>query len=143
MQEKRPAKKDSTPDSSNPSGKMILVVDDEKTILDLSANILKRTGYGVDTASDCEQAKTLILNNLYDLVIADVWMPGALSGMDLFRWIKENKPEMEKRVIFITGDTVDEQVRSFLEETQRPCLPKPFGVVEYLNVVQATMEAAS
>jgi len=143
MKEKRPANKGSHPDSSGHSKKKILVVDDEKTILELSENILKRKGYSVDTASDGERAKALISNNSYDLVIADVWMPGALSGMDLFRWVKENRPDMEDRIIFITGDTVAEEVKSFLEETKRPCLPKPFGVVEYLDIVQTTMEAAS
>jgi DNA-binding NtrC family response regulator len=140
MQEMNPSNGSSRPDLPVDAQKRILVVDDEDMIRELSESILKKKGYYVDTASDGETAQALLEDNSYDLVIADVWMPGSLSGMDLFKWAKENKPAMENKIIFMTGDAVAEEVQSFLEETQRPCLPKPFGLAEYLKVVQANLD---
>ncbi len=119
-----------------------MVVDDEEMILDISRSILKKQGYHVDTASDGEKAKSLIENNAYDLVIADLWMPGALSGVDLFRWTQESKPDMQDKIVFMTGDSDTDEVRNFLKETNRPCLPKPFGIPQYLQVIQSALDAA-
>lgn len=126
-------------DSSNEATRRILVVDDEQMILDISRSILKKKGYQVDTASDGEKARSLIEDNSYDLVIADLWMPGTLSGMDLFRWTQESKPDMQDKIVFMTGDSDTDEVRSFLKETNRPCLPKPFGIPEYLQVIQRAL----
>ena len=126
--------------SSKAATRRILVVDDEEMILDISRSILQKEGYHVDTASNGEKARTLIEDNSYDLVIADLWMPGTLSGMDLFRWALESKPEMRDRIMFMTGDVDADEVRTFLEETRRPCLAKPFGVPEYLRVIEGALE---
>ncbi len=121
----------------------ILVVDDEETILDLSVDILEGKGYCVETASTGEIAKEMIESNFYDLVIADIRMPGAVSGIDLFHWAKEHKPGMEERIVFATGDIVADETQKFLSETKRPCLSKPFEMAEYLDTIRTALGLAS
>jgi PAS domain S-box-containing protein len=120
----------------------ILVVDDEETILELSVDILENKGYDVDTALNGEVARDMIESNSYDLVVADIRMPGTLSGIDLFYWVKKNVPGFEDRIVFATGDLVAEDTQKFLSETKRPCLSKPFEMSEYLNTVRAAIAAS-
>jgi CheY-like chemotaxis protein len=121
----------------------ILVVDDEETILDLSVDILTENGYHVETASTGEIAKEMIESEPYDLVIADIRMPGKLSGIDLFNWARQNRPGMEERIVFATGDIVAKDTQKFLSETKRPCLSKPFEMSQYLNTVRNVLLLAS
>jgi CheY-like chemotaxis protein len=117
----------------------ILVVDDEETILDLSVDILESRGYEVDTASTGEIAREKIASNPYDLVIADIRMPGMLSGIDLFHWAQRHMPGFEEKIVFATGDIVADDTQKFLSETNRPCLTKPFEMTEYLDTVRAAI----
>ena len=61
----------------------------------------------------------------FDAVIVDMRMPD-LSGEQLYRQLETADPEHAARVIFTTGQLVDEQVRTFLASTGRPYVPKPF-----------------
>lgn len=54
----------------------ILIADDEELFLDTLADILKREGFECDSALDSDAAKTLIQKYQYDLLIADIKMPG-------------------------------------------------------------------
>jgi len=129
-------------ESARRSTPRILVVDDEETILDLSVDILTDKGYDVDTASTGEVARGMIESGSYDLVIADIRMPGALSGIDLFHWAKENSPGLEEKIVFATGDIIADEIQAFLSETKRPCLSKPFEMSEYLEIVRDALAAA-
>ena len=121
----------------------ILVVDDEEMILDLSVDILSGQGYDVETASTGEIARDMLEVDHFDLVIADIRMPGALSGIDLFHWAKRNMSGLESRIVFATGDMVADETQQFLSETKRPCLSKPFEMSEYLDTVQTALAAGS
>jgi len=49
-----------------------------------------------------------------------------LSGEQLYEELRVKDPGHAERVIFTTGQLVDEQVRNFLASTGRPYIPKPF-----------------
>jgi len=138
-EEEKPAVETALVEQARNSQPRILVVDDEETILDLSVDILAGKGYQVETALTGEIAKEMLESNCYDLVIADIRMPGVLSGIDLFQWAKRHKPGMEERIVFATGDIVADETRKFLSETRRPCLSKPFEMSEYLSTIQKAL----
>jgi len=138
-EEEKPAVETALVEPARNSQPRILVVDDEETILDLSVDILAGKGYQVETALTGEIAKEMLESNCYDLVIADIRMPGVLSGIDLFQWAKRHKPGMEERIVFATGDIVADETRKFLSETRRPCLSKPFEMSEYLSTIQKAL----
>jgi two-component system NtrC family sensor kinase len=122
-------------------GKRILVVDDEKYILDFFIEVFHTLPMQVDTASDGRVAMNKMQSRDYDLIVTDFKMP-QMSGRDLFNWIKENRPQLASRVIFVTGDTVSMETRSFFEDNNNLYLAKPFKIEEVKEVIQQTLESA-
>jgi len=122
--------------------KRILIVDDEKYILDFFIEIFKMFPVEVDTAGDGRIAMEMLANNEYDLIITDFKMP-QMSGRDLYRWIQERRPQLAGRIIFVTGDTVSPDTRSFFENNKNLYLAKPFKIEEVKEAIQQTLENGS
>jgi two-component system, NtrC family, sensor kinase len=120
-------------------GKRILVVDDEEYILDFFVEVFHPLPIQVDTASDGRAAMNKMQSSDYDLIITDFKMP-QMSGRDLFHWIKQNRPHLSKKIIFVTGDTVSLETRSFFENNKNRYLAKPFKIEEVKEVIQQTLE---
>ncbi|MCX7988903.1 MAG: sigma-54 dependent transcriptional regulator [Thermodesulfovibrio sp.] len=78
----------------------ILIVDDEKGILDTLSGILEDEGYRVYTSEDAENALEILENEVIDLIFLDVWLP-KMSGIEAIKKIKEKDPEIP--VIMISG----------------------------------------
>jgi signal transduction histidine kinase/CheY-like chemotaxis protein len=108
-------------------GKTILVVDDEPDVADLLAEALLLDGHHVDTANNGAAALTHLLETSYDLVFSDMKMPG-MSGVELYEEVARRRPGLERRIIFITGDTLNPVARQFLDRTGAVSLSKPFDV---------------
>jgi CheY-like chemotaxis protein len=121
-------------------GKRILVVDDEKYILDFFIEVFQALPMQVDTANNGRAAMRKMQAGEYDLIVTDFKMP-QMSGRDLFNWIKENRPHLASRVIFVTGDTVSLETRSFFEDNNNRYLAKPFKIEEVKEVIQQAIEA--
>jgi two-component system NtrC family sensor kinase len=121
-------------------GKRILVVDDENYILDFFVEVFETLPMQVDTASDGLMAMKKILSAEYDLIISDFKMP-QMSGRELYSWIKENRPKLAARILFVTGDTVSVETRSFFEDNNSRYLAKPFKIEDVKEVIQQTLES--
>ena len=78
----------------------VLVVDDEASIRDLLSKTLALAEYDVDTAADASTALDRVRASEYDLLIADLRMPG-MDGLTLIRQVKRIRAELP--VIIITG----------------------------------------
>jgi CheY-like chemotaxis protein len=61
-------------------------------------------------------------------------MPG-LNGEQVFERLNETNPEMSKRIIFITGDVVNEKTQEFLKAQGKVCLSKPFTLGEFRSAI--------
>ena len=120
-------------------GKRILVVDDEKYILDFLVEVFQSLPLKIDTANNGRTAMRKMEEADYDLVITDFKMP-QMSGKDLFNWVKENRPQCANRIIFVTGDTVSVETRSFFENNKNRFLAKPFKIEEVKEVIQQALE---
>ncbi len=121
----------------------ILVVDDEESVRRLLEATLSGLGFTVDMAPDGVAALRLLERHAYeyDIVLADVRMPG-LGGAELYQHIAAQTPDMARRVIFITGDTVSPETRTFLEGTGLPTVVKPFSTADIQQTIAATLRAA-
>ena len=115
-------------------GKRVLVIDDEDTILQMIREALTRNGYRVDIAHDGESALRRLSQYHYDLALCDWKMPG-LNGEQVFERLNETNPEMSKRIIFITGDVVNEKTQEFLKAQGKVCLSKPFTLGEFRSAI--------
>jgi CheY-like chemotaxis protein len=123
-------------------GKRVLVVDDEEPILALIKKALVAQGFEVKVAAHGERALSELKENDFDLAICDWKMPG-LGGKQLYERLRATKPKLCKRLIFMSGDVVNPDMRSFLETEKRPCLAKPFTLPEFQTAVQDALAAGS
>ncbi|MBW1704149.1 MAG: response regulator [Deltaproteobacteria bacterium] len=101
----------------------ILVMEDDATISAALDMILTEAGYDVDVAETGEAALELFGQKRFDLIIADLKLPG-INGMEVIKQIKEKTPEME--VIVITGVGTQPIAEEALELGAHDFLPKPF-----------------
>jgi signal transduction histidine kinase len=121
-------------------GKKVLIIDDEEPILQMVRETLTRHGYKVDTASDGEAGLRRLRQNRYDLLLCDWKMPG-LNGQQVFERLRSRNRDMADRVIFITGDVVNDRVQHFLEAHKKVCLPKPFTLAEFREAIAKVLSA--
>lgn len=116
----------------------VLVVDDEPGIVEVLREVLTSVGYSVDTATNGAEALSRVSSGLYDAIISDLCMP-EVSGRQFYEMVREIRPDLARRIIFVTGDTVSPDSRSFLEGTGNRWFSKPFDIEEIEQVVEDAM----
>ncbi|MBV8207470.1 MAG: response regulator [Acidobacteria bacterium] len=114
----------------------ILVIDDEPAVVAFVRAALERSGYAVVAARSGAEALDLLKRGAFRGVISDMRTPGGVTGADVHAWLAQNQPDLLGRVIFITGDIVNEETRRLLGATGAPCIEKPFRVQQLLTVVE-------
>ncbi len=88
----------------------VLLVDDERFARTVYSDYLRAAGFDVEVAADAEAALAILKARHFDVLVADVILPGS-SGLDLLSAAKELDPNLE--VVMITGlDKVDPAVRA-------------------------------
>ncbi len=120
------------------TGKRILVVDDEPLITDLLAESLRRSGQVVDIAHSGEEGWQAMQANTYDVFLMDLRMPG-MNGKELFDQLKAWNSMFVKRVIFLTGDSLNDETQSFLASAGNACLSKPFTLEQLERNIQTQL----
>jgi len=119
----------------------ILVVDDEESIQRLLGSILELDGHQVETARNGVEALELLKRRHYDVVITDIKMPD-MDGRELYDRLAALDSALAHRTIFITGDTVSPDTRSFLQRVNNPCLTKPFRVRDVRETIAQLLAEA-
>jgi excisionase family DNA binding protein len=107
----------------------ILVVDDESSIRDLLVKTLALAEYDVDTATDGRSALERLRLYPYDLLIADLKMPG-IDGLSVIREAKRLKSDLP--VIIITGYSTETAAIEAVNLGVSGYLTKPFRVPQVL-----------
>ncbi|MBL9087527.1 MAG: response regulator [Planctomycetia bacterium] len=113
----------------------VLVVDDEQVVREVVTHVLELHGYDVDTAKDSTEALEKLAANPYDAMLTDLRMPGELDGMGLHKRVRESHPELAARVIFMTGDVLENDVFRDIDALGLPYVRKPFDIRELARVV--------
>jgi signal transduction histidine kinase len=129
------------PDLDEGKGKKVLVIDDEEAILQMVREELTRRGYEVEIAASGEAALQRLKKNHCDVVFCDWKMPG-LNGRQVYESLRTTNPDLCQRVVFITGDVINGQMREFLEKEELLCLAKPFTLAELRNAIKTVLNAA-
>jgi two-component system, NtrC family, sensor kinase len=119
----------------------ILVIEDEPTVAQLVADVLREEGHAVEAVLDSQEGLSRISRGRYDLVICDLRMP-RLDGVALFESLIRAGSPIRDRILFITGDTLSSRTLGFLEKTNAPYLGKPFLVEELKIAVARLLEAS-
>lgn len=105
----------------------VLVVDDEEVIVSLLSRVLAADGFIVDNADNGFSALNQVKQQKYDIIISDIRMP-KLDGKGFYESIRDYDQELARRIIFTTGETVNEDLRPFFEMLKNPILHKPFTI---------------
>ncbi|MCX7887766.1 MAG: response regulator [Verrucomicrobiae bacterium] len=113
----------------------VLLVDDDRTLVESLRAALADENFLVDAAYDGAEALLKVRVHEYDAVVCDLQMPN-LRGEEFYRRAVELRPEIAGRFLFITGYGGQPEVRQFLESVSAPRLHKPFSVQELIGVVQ-------
>jgi DNA-binding NtrC family response regulator len=114
----------------------LLLIEDEKSVLNFLRTALERYGYGCRTATSALEGITLLEQGQFIGVISDMRTPGGATGADVHAWIVANRPELKNKVLFITGDTVNEETMKALNDTGVPYIEKPFRVHQLISTVE-------
>lgn len=113
----------------------ILIVEDNKKLLDSIVNELK-THFEVESISDGEEALFLINQNIYDLVVLDLMLPG-LNGIEILKNIRSNNSEL--LVLILTAkESLDNKVEAF-SIGANDYLTKPFYMEELVARIYAML----
>ena len=118
----------------------VLVVEDEPGIAAVCMRILSRQGFQVDIAVNGEVALEMWRRKNYDLCLSDIRTP-RMNGIELYRKLEIERPEVVNRFIFTTGDMLSMNTKTFLEETGRAYLPKPFAPENLRAIVKTVFVA--
>jgi len=110
----------------------ILIVDDEKSILDLLSVVFKKEGYTVETALSAKTALELIDKDAFDLLLTDIKLP-QMSGMKILEYVKEKHPEMP--VVMITAYGTIKQAVEALKMGAMDYVVKPFNMEELKIII--------
>lgn len=119
--------------------KRILVVDDDETIRDIIKSFLELNAFNVTTASDGHSAISLLNEEKFDLVLADIVMP-EISGIDILQNIIESKKNVP--VIMITAHG---SIQNAVETMKMGCfdyVTKPFILDELLIIINKALNYA-
>lgn len=116
----------------------ILWVDDDNMIKELALNIIEVLGHKGDSVSSGKDALEYLENNIYDLVVTDIGMPG-MNGWELAEKIKE-KYEGKIKVAVQTGwgDQIDDEMKKKYGIIS--VLGKPFKVEQVKNLINSIIQ---
>lgn len=115
----------------------LLIIDDERSILDLLRVVFQKEGYQVETSLSASKALELIEKHDFDLVISDIKLP-EMSGMEILRKVKKEKPEIP--FVMITAYGSIKQAVEALKAGALDYVVKPFDVEELKIVVAHGLE---
>lgn len=114
----------------------ILVIDDDERLRDLLGQFLTENGFLVTTAIEAAEAREILKNLAYDLIICDVMMPGE-DGMTLTKGLKNQGLSTPVLLLTALGE-IESRISGF-EAGADDYLPKPFEPRELLLRINAIL----
>jgi two-component system response regulator CpxR len=117
----------------------LLIVDDDRELCELVAELLEGEGFRVDVESSSGEGLARALSGDYSLVVLDVMMPG-MNGFEVLRRLRAEGSGVHVLMLTARGDDVDRIVG--LEIGADDYLPKPFNPRELVARIQAVLRRA-
>ena len=117
----------------------ILLVDDNKSVLDTACDILGQYGYTTITAGSGEEAIEIYKRkgDQIDLVILDIGMPG-MGGHRCFKELLKINPKI--KVLIATGYSADGKVKETLEASTAGFIGKPYRLIALVKKVRKLLD---
>jgi PAS domain S-box-containing protein len=114
----------------------VLLIDDE-TALGTSLRRCISRYWNASFVNDGRQALELLRHDCgYDVIVCDLMMP-EVTGMDIYEELVQSKPDLSKRMLFMTGGAFTERARTFLDSVPNRHLDKPFDLAQLEAAVRS------
>jgi PAS domain S-box-containing protein len=127
--------------AATPRRGRVLVVDDEDMILRCIRRILEDEDHDVVCVEDVRGALNLIESGeRFDVILSDMMMP-SMTGVEFYEALLKQKPDLARRVVFITGGAVSAKLDAFLKSVPNPHLDKPFKISTLRDTIQQCLVA--
>lgn len=119
----------------------ILIVDDEKDIRELIADILQDEGFQTRLAGNSDEAIAALNTAEPDLLVLDIWLKDSqMDGIDILKTVKRNNPDVP--VVIISGHGNIEIAVAAIKQGAYDFIEKPFNIDQLLVVINRAMEAS-
>ncbi len=119
----------------------ILIVDDEKDIRELIADILKDEGFTVRLAGNSDDCMAEINSEPPSLMILDIWLKDSrMDGIDILKTVKRDNPDVP--VVIISGHGNIEIAVAAIKQGAYDFIEKPFNIDQLMVVVTRAMETS-
>jgi PAS domain S-box-containing protein len=133
--------KDAKEEAVIPSSK-VLVMDDEKTVLEVSAKMLKMLGHNVECSVDGKEAielykKAIEAANPFDVVILDLTIPGGMGGKETVEELRKIDPHV--KAVVSSGYSNDPVMAEPQKYEFSGVVSKPFKIEELSKVLQSVL----
>jgi PAS domain S-box-containing protein len=119
-----PAAMHAEPEVDTAVGGIVLVVEDNPEVAEVTRSMLEQLDYAVHTVSNSDAALDAVEEQNFDLVVSDIVMAGTMDGMALARTIRERKPNLP--VLLVTGYSQ----RATEVGADFPLMRKPFQLAD-------------
>jgi len=120
--------------------KKILIVDDQKEVRELVELTLKTGDYQIFQAKNGQDAINVGEDEIPDLIIMDIMMPGEIDGLEATRALKSNLQTKDIKIIMLTarGQTAD--LKKGAEAGADGYFIKPFSPLDLIKKVEEILE---
>ena len=119
---------------------MVLVVDDDEDVALTLADVLRMRGHEVDTVFSGGDGIDQARRKPYDMIISDVRMP-QVDGPSLYRTLRSEIHDLDRRMVFMTGDTLGTDLADLLRGTDIPVIEKPLDPLAVAALVGERLHA--
>lgn len=116
-------------------GRRIAVVEDDPVCRSLVMEAFNKNDNKVRSFDRSESALRYLRTHQVDVVISDLHRPG-LNGMEFHEQVERFDPALASRILYLTGDTLNDELAAFLRRTGNPYLTKPVLLLDLFDAVQ-------
>jgi two-component system CheB/CheR fusion protein len=121
-------------------GELILVVEDDDRVREVTLKRLEVMGYAVAEARSGPEAIDLLANDdAVQLVLSDIAMPGGMSGYDLAGWVRETKPGIK---VLLSSGYDRGGIGGRERDSEIVVLSKPYTREQLAHAVRKTLDEA-
>jgi len=119
----------------------ILIVDDERDIRELIADILKDEGYATRVAANSDECMDRVRASAPGLMILDIWLKDSqMDGIDILKTVKRDYPDIP--IVIISGHGNIEIAVAAIKQGAYDFIEKPFNIDQLMVVIGRAMETS-
>lgn len=123
-------------------GLRILLLDQEEPVLEAVTAVLKGHHHWVHPFKTLDEACRALESQEFDAIVAEVSCAGVNGDFSLFRWLRQQRPDLASRLILTCTVAPDGPLGAEIAKQVCPMLQKPFKAAELLSALQSVASAA-